>query len=263
MASRPSPEARRRQGAFNLIEVMLAMLIMALALGGLAVPLAAQVSLRRYEETRRLLDEAQETLLGFAATHGRLPCPATESSRGLESFAGGGDASNGLCSRFHDGYLPGATLGMAPLDAEGFVHDPWAGDRNRVRYAVYGADANINGVAYPFTRADGLRAATLPALGAAARFLLICSTGSAATGSGCGPAANQLTRRAAFVLLSTGANGALVPAAGSDEARNLDANGVFVSREISTVPGNEFDDVVHWGPVHLLVNRLILAGRLP
>jgi hypothetical protein len=29
------------------------------------------------------------------------------------------------------------------------------------------------------------------------------------------------------------------------------------------VPGNEFDDIVHWIAVHLVVNRLIVAGRLP
>lgn len=253
----------RPEAAFSLLEVLIVVLIMTLALGALAVPLGAQVQMRRHEETRRLLDEAKEALLGFAVTHGRLPCPATESSRGAESFRPGGDASNGLCSNFHDGYLPGATLALSPLDGEGFVRDAWMHPRNRLRYAVFGDAGSINGIVQPLTRTNGMQAATLPALGAAPHYLFICSRGSAASPSDCGPAANQLTRRAAFVLFSAGANGIAVPAPGTDEARNLDGNGVFVSRELSGAPGDEFDDIVQWVAVHLVVSRLILAGRLP
>jgi type II secretory pathway pseudopilin PulG len=259
-----SPErAARAQAAFSLLEVLIVVIITTLALSALAVPLAAQVQLRRHEETRRLLDEAREALLGFAAAHGRLPCPASETSRGAESFRPGGDAANGLCSNFHDGYLPGAALALSPLDGEGFVRDAWMHPRNRIRYAVFGDAGSINGIAQPLTRTAGMQAATLPALGAAPHYLFICARASAASASDCGPAANQLTRRAAFVLLSPGANAIAVAPAGSDEARNLDGNGVFVSREFSSVPGDEFDDIVQWVAVHLVVNRLILAGRLP
>jgi len=251
----------RRRCGFSLIELALVLLVMTLALSALAVPLAAQVQLRRQEETRRVLDEAKEALLGFAATHGRLPCPASESSRGLESFAPGGDAANGLCSHFHGGYLPGATLALSPLDADGFARDAWMHPRNRIRYAVFGAEGVVNGVAQPLTRTDGLRAATLPALAAAPHYLFICARAAAA--SDCGPAANQLTRRAAFVILSPGANAAAVPPAGSDEARNLEGAGTFVARDFSNVPGEEFDDLLQWVAIHLVVNRLVLAGRLP
>jgi type II secretory pathway pseudopilin PulG len=253
----------RAQSAFSLLEMMLVLLIMTLALSSLAVPLAAQVQLRRLDETHRMLDEARDALLGFAAAHGRLPCPASETSRGMESFAAGGDAANGACSNFHDGYVPGATLGLSPLDGDGYLRDPWATSRNRVRYAVFGAGPAINGIAQPLTRTNGLQAATLPALGAASHYLFICSTGALADGSGCGPGANQLTRRAAFVLFSTGANAIEAPAAGSDEARNLDGDPVFVSREFSSRPGEEFDDIVQWVAIHILINRMVVAGRLP
>jgi type II secretory pathway pseudopilin PulG len=251
----------RAQSAFSLLELAMVLLVMTLALSALAVPLAAQVQLRRHEETRRLLDEAKEALLGFAAAHGRLPCPAVEGSRGLESFAAGGDAANGLCASFHAGYLPGAALAFSPLDSQGYVRDAWMQPRNRIRYAVSGAP--VNGIAQPLTRTNGMQAASLPMLGAASHYLFICARGTGASASDCGPAANQLTRRAAFVLLSAGANALATPAAGSDEARNLDGNGVFVSREVSNATGDEFDDIVQWVAIHLVVNRLILAGRLP
>jgi prepilin-type N-terminal cleavage/methylation domain-containing protein len=115
LATHPDPRARR---AFTLLEVLVAMVILAILASGLAIPLAAQVELRRQEATRRQLDEAKEALLGFAAAHGRLPCPASEASRGLESFAAGGDSANGLCSNFYDGYLPAA---------------PWASRRSMAR----------------------------------------------------------------------------------------------------------------------------------
>ena len=251
-----------RGHAFTLIEVMVVLLILTVVMSGLAMPLAAQLQLRRQEEARRQLDEAKEALLGFAVAHARLPCPASAASAGMESFAPGGDATNGNCSNFYDGFLPGASLGMAPL-IDGFVRDPWMSAGSRVRYAVFGGGADVNGVVNPLTRANGMQAATLAGLGAAPHFIMICSSGARASASSCGPAANQLTFRAAFVLLSLGANGGADPPAASDEARNLAGNPVFVYRDASNAPGNEFDDLVQWVPVHLVVSRLLVAGRLP
>jgi prepilin-type N-terminal cleavage/methylation domain-containing protein len=256
------PERPRVRAGFTLIEVMLVLLIMAVMATSLAIPLAAQLQMRRQEQTQRQLDEAKEALLGFAAAHGRLPCPATPGSRGLESFAAGGSAANGACQTFHAGYLPAAALGLAPIDADGLVRDAWGGPENRIRYAVFGGSA-VNGVMNPLTRSNGMQSASLAGLGAAPHYLYICRDGAHADASGCGPAAYQLTRRAAFVLLSPGLNAASPPAPGSDEARNLDGDGVFVSREASSAPGREFDDVLQWGAIHLVVNRMVLAGRLP
>ena len=241
---------------------MVVIVILTLLLSGLALPLAAQLQVRRAEETRRTLDVARDALLGFAASHGRLPCPASETSAGEEAFAPGGDASNGNCETFYAGWLPAATLGLSPVDGGGYLRDAWDTPRNRVRYAVFG-NAAVNGVANPLTRAAGLRMATLPALGAASHYVFICSTGANATASGCGPAANQLTRRAAFVLVSLGANAAATPSPDSDEARNLSGTPVFVYHEESAVGGNGFDDVVTWTPVGLVVSRMVSAGLLP
>jgi len=245
----------RRGRAFTLIEVMMVLLIAGLLAAGLSMPFAAQVQLRRIDETHRRLDEAREALLGFAASHGRLPCPATESSRGEERFASGGDAVNGQCERFHDGYLPAAALGLAPLDEEGFLRDAWGTRANRIRYAVPGIP--VGGITSPFTRANGLQATGLAAIGAASHFLYICASGSPVAGGTCGPASNQLTRRAAFVVLSVGADASATP--GGDSARNVDGSGIFVARETGPV----FDDLVTWVPATILASRLMAAGRLP
>lgn len=246
---------KRTRRGFTLIEVMVVLLIVGLLAAGLSMPLAAQVQLRRIDETHRRLDEAREALLGFAASHGRLPCPASDASRGEERFASGGDAVNGQCERFHDGFLPAATLGLAPLDDEGFLRDAWGSRANRIRYAVAGVP--VGAVASPFTRANGLQASGLAAIGAASHFLFICASASPIGGGSCGPASNQLTRRAAFVLVSLGADAQAAP--GADSARNVDGSGLFVAREAG--PG--FDDLVTWVPAAILASRLMAAGRLP
>ena len=258
MRSRPIHEGR----GFALLEVWVVLVVLAVLLGGLALPLAAQVQMRRQEELRRQMEEARDAVMGFAAAQGRLPCPAVEGSGGAESFAPGADASTGECADFYGGFLPAASLGLTGVDAEGFARDPWGSPRNRLRYAVFGG-ASVNGIANPLTRTDGMRMATLAGLGAASHFVFICSTGAQASASGCGPASRQLTRRAAFVILSLGPTASAAPAAGSDEARNLDGDAVFVSREWSMAPGLEFDDVLLWVPIHLVAHRLIAAGRLP
>lgn len=252
-----------RARGFTLLELMLVMLVMTILASGLAVPLSTQVAMRRHEETRRALEEAREALLGFAVANGRLPCPASAGSRGEESFAPGSDAADGHCSNSYDGFLPAAAIGYFPLDSEGYARDGWGTPAHRIRYAVWGNGQRLGGVTDPLTRANGMRQATLDALGGAASLLVICNTGAAATPAGCGPAANQLTRRAAFVLLSRGANAAKPPQPGSDEARNLDGDGVFVAHEAAGAAGNEFDDQLTWVPLNLLSGRMIAAGRLP
>ena len=247
-----------RSGGFTLLELMLVLFIAAILITGLSMPLAAQVSLRRTEETRRQLDEARDVLLGFAIANGRLPCPAVAGSRGMESFAPGSDARDGLCADFFSGYLPAATLGLSPLDAEGFSRDAWGSVSSRIRYAVFGGRA-VGGVTNPLTRVNGVRLATLDEIGSAPGYLAVCTTGATVDSSGCGPAANHLTRKAAFVLLSLGPNAPAIPPRGSDESRNLDGDAVFVSHD----PAPDFDDLVTWASVSQLVYRLVSAGRAP
>jgi prepilin-type N-terminal cleavage/methylation domain-containing protein len=252
-----------RSRAFTLIEIAVVILILTILASGLAMPVAAQLQMRRAGETQRLLDDARESLLAFAAANGRLPCPATDESRGEESFAPGGDGNNGNCARFYGGFVPGATLGLSPLDAQGFVRDAWSTEFNRIRYAVFGAGASVNGIVNPFTRVNGMQAATLAALGDAPHFIFICGSNVGTSGSGCGPAANQLTRRAAFVVLSLGPNAGTAPAPGSDEARNQSGDPVFVHHEAMGAGNAAFDDVVQWVPTHLIASRMLAAGRLP
>ena len=259
-----APAGRRRshpvhQNGFTLIEQAVSLTVIALLLGTVMVPLQTQIANRKVDETRRMLDVAQELLLGFAAANGYFPCPATASSNGQEPP--GTDHVLGHCPITH-GFLPAALLGYRPTDAQGFALDAWDGASNRIRYAV--ATSTIGGVERALTRVNGMRMAPLATIGMTPLFH-ICQSGNGATANDCGTAVT-LASNAAAVLWSVGAN-ATSGGRSVHEAQNPNPNGgsadrIFVSRTQSDVPGHEFDDLVSWIPATALVSRLMSAGQL-
>lgn len=277
--------ARRGCRGFTLAELAIVLLVVAVLLGGLLMPLSAQIEQRNLEETRRRLDEVREALIGFAEANGRLPCPATATSNGREAFCTADTGAcvplyappvpnHGRCAAFHDGFVPAVTLGLSPVDAEGFLLDAWAtSDRNRIRYAV--AMNSVAGVDYAWTGSGagkGPRAAGLTNLGDTSRqYLWVCSgLPNTETGSSCDPAV-KLTDNAPAVVYSVGKN-ATEPASGTtgDEAANPNPNGgtvdkTFVSRAFAPTgaEGGQFDDIVTWVPLPVLLNRMVAAGQLP
>lgn len=244
---------------FSLIELAVVIFIIALLLGSILVPLQTQVESRNYDQTQRILDQAREALIGFAAANGRFPCPA--STNGNESFQTSpfaGDATNGFCSGSvsgaYIGFLPAATLGLTPVDAQGYALDAWGLTQNRIRYAV----TSWNGST--FTKNDGMRTATMSSMASAA-MLYVCNSGVGAT-STCGAGVVTLTSRAPVVIWSVGPNAA-TGGTSTDEAENLDSDRVFVSRTKGGSGATEFDDIVTWIGTPTLFNRLIAAGQLP
>ncbi len=245
---------------FTLIEVAIAVFVMTLLLGGILVPLSAQVEQRRTSETQKYLEEIKEALIGFAVTTGRLPCPASATSAGVESPSGGG-----ACTNSYNGFVPAVTLGLAVVDNQGFAVDPWG---NRIRYAVTAwtpTAAPCNPATPPFTTTGGMSTYFSCPL---APNLLICSTATGITGSSCNTAP-ALTSGVPAVIYATGKNGAS-GGTGLDEAANPNANSanndrVFVSHvpAPSSVPNGEFDDIMTWLSPNVLYNRMVAAGRLP
>ncbi len=253
---------------FTLIEMAIVLLVVTLLLGGLLVPLSTQLEQRKTSETQKLLQDAKEALIGFAISNGRLPCPASATSNGQESFASGGDSTNGTCSNFFDGFLPAATLGLTPVDSSGYAIDGWGLTQNRIRYAV--AKTTVNLITYPFTQTDGMKNASMSEIGKSATNLLyVCASAPTGSSANCGTA-TTLTDKAVFVIYSVGKNAA-TGGTGSDETVNPNPNSTgtanadrfFVSHEPSSAAGNEFDDIVDWLSPNILFNRMVAAGRLP
>lgn len=247
----PLTENSVYEKGFTLVEMAMVLAIVTLLLAGLVPTISGQLEQRRSAETKKQLEEIQQALIGFAIIKGRLPCPATTSSNGLEN-----PSTGGACTNFNDGYVPGATLGMNSLNEQGLVLDAWD---NPIRYVVTSWDSTVTDV---YTSADGLATVGLSSL---SPNLLVCNTATGITGSACA-SGEALTADPGVpvVIFSTGKNGAN-GGGGADESENLDGDRFFVSHTptATSSANGEFDDLMVWISNQVLLNRMVSAGKLP
>jgi len=291
-ARRPGLALPRTGGGFTLIELAVGLFIVTLVLGALLVPLSQQVESRKFSETQRTLDLAVEALQGFAAINGRLPCPASATSNGLESDGG----VLGRCTNPLDGFLPAATLGLNQ-NVNGYLVDSWSTDSgtllapNRIRYAISTAVnpcADPSPLNYVFATPNGMKncwaqiTGTTPPPPPFPNYLTVCNTSNTTgpiTATGCPPPAGvpplptTLTTNAIAIVYSVGANAAATLndlANGFDEQANPNPLNGSVDRTFvwhvpsgRNAPNGEFDDVMVWISPNILYSKLIAAGQLP
>lgn len=252
MPLNPLPMKRRspiRCRGFTLAELAIVTVIVALLVGGMMVSLSASKEIADVNETQKQLATISDSLLGFAASQGRLPCPATVASGGAESPLG-----TGACTNPRDGFLPASTLGLSPVNDQGLAVDRWG---NPIRYAVFPNNITVDN---PFTTPGAMKTIGLETLaisgGSTRKLLHVCGLDGAPNASSCGTA-TKLTENAVAVVFSQGKNGSNSMSA--LEAENTDDDIVFVSG----TPTAGFDDLVVWISPNVLYNRMIAAGRLP
>lgn len=245
----------RGHRGFTLVELAIVMFIVALLLGGMLLPLSAQQDIRANADTQKILGEARDALLGFAMANERLPCPASAASNGLESLA-----SPGVCTNPYDGFFPAATLGLSPVDAQGYLLDGWGGESiHRVRYAITTVSSSA------FSTASGMKTAGITAL---APDLKICSTGVGMTNPGTATAAcaatASLATDAVAVIYSLGKN-AGAGGTGNDEKHNPNPQSAIAADPafVNAPQGSAFDDQMIWLSKNTLFNRMVAAGKLP
>ncbi len=107
---------------FSLVELAVALAIIALLLAGALIPLSTQIEVRNAADTQRAMESIREAIVGFAQANGRLPCPADGNI--AAGTAGAGTEVLGLNSCFNVGgisfgVVPWATLGVPETDAWG------------------------------------------------------------------------------------------------------------------------------------------------
>jgi prepilin-type N-terminal cleavage/methylation domain-containing protein len=235
----PAPTFSQR--GFTLTELAVVLVIVSLLIGGMLVPFAAQQEVKATIETQKTLNDVRDALYGFAAAKGRLPCPATLASVGVEQPAGGG-----ACTCVSpDCFLPAATLGIAPINSSGQALDGW---NDPIRYAVTTANTSA------FTTSDGMKGAW----SSLAPDLSVCNDSACAV---------TLTTTAAAVVWSNGKNAAS-GGTSSDEKENPNPQTASypdpnASRFVSHAASTDFDDIVIWLSPNVLYNRMITAGKLP
>jgi prepilin-type N-terminal cleavage/methylation domain-containing protein len=260
-SSLPRLRSPRAAAGFTLTELAVVVLIVGLLLGGLLVTLDAQNTARTNAETRLILQNAHDAVIGFAVSNGRLPCPATAISNGVESPATPPAPPAANPCTVTKGFLPAATLGLGPTDAQGYLLDSW---NNRVRYAVSETDTNA------YTTAGKMREKAFNV--ASGTLLKVCpsvNVTAAATVTTCAGGVPGIDTPA--VIFSTGKNGSAGPAS-EDEFENTDdffaatnTDRVFVSHELTTAEATGigvFDDLVVWVSPNVLYYRMISAGAL-
>lgn len=235
------------QSGFSLVEMAIVLVIFGLVLAALLLPLRAQREQAAQAQTANTLDNAKQALLGFALANGRLPCPATAASHGLEDPT----PTTGACNA-SAGFLPAATLGIQPTDSSGSAVDAW---NNPIRYAVTSVNTPGGATTPDFTTQDEMSKIGIAKLDPDIK---VCADSSSINCS----TTNYLVKNAVAVILSTGAN--FGQTAGVDETSNLSATTTFYSRAQTASSGvsTEFDDKVVWISPYILYNAMIQAGQL-
>jgi prepilin-type N-terminal cleavage/methylation domain-containing protein len=215
---------------FTLVEMAIVLLIVTLLLGGLLMPLSAQVEQRKISETQKALDEIKEALIGFAIVNGRLPCP-DNSGDGQE------DACPTTSTSSSGGNVPWVTLGTASGDVWGRPY----------QYRVNGA----------FTATF-----LLTTSGSGSGVLRVC------TDSACGTLQGNNVPAVVYSSGKNGGTqppGSLDELENTTLVANPKFDRTFVSRVITEAgaQAGEFDDIVVWLSPNILFNRLVAAGKLP
>jgi len=167
------------------------------------------------------------------------------------------------CDSSYGGFLPARAIGFQIVDTNGFALDAW---QNRLRYVISGvAPVGCTGssTAPHFTNATNLRTNGITCQPGD---LVVCNRSPVTVTNTVCDANTSVTNQniVVAIVFSTGKNGA-TGGTGTNEARNLDNNALFVSRtpDPAGATGGEFDDQMLWITVGELYGKLIAAGLLP
>ena len=276
-----------RARGFTLIEMAIVLVIITILIGGLAMPLSAQIQARRIAETNKTLDEAREAIFGYAMSHtttsscsciyhpivdgiaDSTTCPATVTCpvMTMPSIPPSDTILTLTIPTRH--YLPcpdkdgdgveEPRVGGACPQSEGYlpwvtlgtgIQDAWG---NHLRYAV--TDAFSNSAGFSNTDTGDLQ---------------ICNASANTGANDCTP--GNVAANVPVVLVSHGPNGwgarningtTLANPSSNDEKENDDTVPPPDKEFVSRTPSDDFDDLVKWISADQLRGRICSAGGCP
>lgn len=292
----PEPGAMIRDRGFSLVELAVALAIIALLIAGALIPLSTQMDVRNVADTRRTMESIREAIIGFAQANGRLPC-AADGTTPTGGVNGAGFSAG--AEQYNTGTLACTVTGGVVVGAAGVV--PWAtlgvpetdGWGRRFSYWVSPIFADGIGLAtynnsFPSAQNPPCPTPLIPAPTQSS--FALCSLGSFTVNT-----RNESTHLATPVgsvlpalIVAHGKNGAgaytpagslLTAPVGADEIANATHTGapggasVFYSRTPTPAASGcndgavgtfcEFDDIVVTITSNALMARMVAAGKLP
>ncbi len=290
-----------RSHGFTLIEMAIVLVIITILIGGLAMPLSAQIQARRIAETNKTLEEAREAILGYAMTNtvqGSCQCKYSRENPGdptsiytlVPDSSSNPDSPPCLVSLCRPTTLSDTDLSLSVLrhylpcpdtdndgiedrglpDDAGACKEP-VGLLPWVTLGTAAQDAWGNRLLYAVSKKFSNK--TTGFFNTNKGDFQICDT------SGC-TALGNVAAEVPVVLVSHGPNGwgalnvngtPLALPTGLDEAKNLDTRSqIYVSRSpykpadgSAAEKAKEFDDLVRWISADQLRGRICPAGGCP
>ncbi len=240
-----------RHAGFSLIELTLVLVVVALLGSGALLTISGQVKQRQLLEAKKQMDLTIESIIGFAMTAGRLPCPAAPN---IASLNGAGkeemacvpsscapeSAGCDCTCKLEHGVVPWQTLGLPETDAWG----------NRLSYFVGKEFSN------PISYSDqqtGIRVRFN--LETAGRANIKDDNGQTMASEI--PAVIVIHGARPFGAFTS--SGEKIPGATGNELVNANGTLSFVGG----TPTETFDDHVAWIVPSILKSRLVSVGKLP
>lgn len=264
---------------FTLVELAMVLFIVGLLLGGLLVPLSTKLEQQNRDTTSQTLNDIKEAMLGYAVINGRLPCPdCPDGVTGSCSSVAAANRNDGIEDR--SGSTPNQVcqtdVGNLPwVDLQTGQFDAWN------RHFTYRATP-------AYTRESNTAACGTAAIGISFE---ICTPGDidiyASYTTPPYPATPTVAENVPAVVISHGAD-TYETVQTAQQVENYDRNPVnpvtganilnsytaanfatntFIysdfSRDTSLDPQIQFDDLIMWISPNLLMNRMIVSGKLP
>lgn len=274
---------KQAQLGFSLVEMAMVIIVIGLLLGGLLMPVASQIEQEKRQLTQKRLETIKEALLGFAIDKGYLPCPADDPNSGQGQTVVDPTVHPQPAAKpctLQEGYLPWIDLALdkAKKDAWGrpfrYTLDQALLDEIRdIDDNTLTQIEDNSGTAYI--------ARSIPSVKMGTNGMQL-NGNLTITHLDTTPAVTPTPPQVVAIIYSCGKNGypeanndddGSIPNTRADCTNNLIGNDSSILNENNPLtqaenythdaPQDNFDDLLTWLPLNILIARLSKAGQWP